>query len=176
MNQCIHGIDLLRWVMGGAVCTVYGVCRNRFHPYIEAEDVGLALLTFESGAAATVEGTTNIFPENLEETLCVFGERGTVKLGGPSAGRIMHWRFADGLPAPEITEQLENVYGNGHARLYDDLLSAIRNNRQPLIDAKEGRAALELVLAIYQSQKTGDAVQLPLSDFSAADMAGTFDP
>lgn len=176
MNQCIHGIDLLNWLMGGGVSTVCGVCRNRFHPFIEAEDVGLALLTFESGAVATIEGTTNIFPENLEETLCIFGERGTVRLGGPSAGRIEHWRFADCLPAPEIAERIQNVYGNGHTRLYDDMLSAIRHNRSPLIDARGGRAALELVLAVYKSHKEGATVQLPLTDFSATDMAGTFDP
>ena len=174
MNQCIHGIDLLCWLMGGNVSRVYGVCRNRFHPFIEAEDVGLAVLTFEGGAVATVEGSTNIFPENLEETLCIFGERGTVKLGGQSAGRIEHWRFADGMPAPEITERIQSVYGNGHTRLYNDMLAAIRQNRAPLVDAKEGRAALELVLAIYKSQKDGRVVRLPLADFSSADMAGIF--
>ncbi len=174
MNQCIHGIDLLRWFMGGNVSRVYGVCRNRFHPFIESEDVGLGVLTFENGAVATVEGSTNIFPENLEETLCIFGERGTVKLGGQSAGRIEHWRFADGMPAPEISERIQTVYGNGHTRLYDDMLSAIRQNRAPLIDAKEGRTALELVLAIYKSQKEGKVVRLPMADFSSDDMAGTF--
>lgn len=174
MNQCIHGIDLLRWLMGGDVSHVYGVCRNRFHPFIEAEDVGLAVLSFENGAVATIEGSTNIFPENLEETLCIFGERGTVKLGGQSAGRIEHWRFADGLPAPDVAERIQTVYGNGHLRLYDDMLSAIRQNRPPLIDAKAGRAALELVLAVYKSQKDGRAVRLPLSDFSSVDMAGHF--
>ncbi len=174
MNQCIHGIDLLRWLMGGDVSRVYGVCRNRLHPFIEAEDVGVAVLSFKDGAVATIEGSTNIFPENLEETLCIFGERGTVKLGGQSAGRIEHWRFADGLPSPEISERIQTVYGNGHLRLYDDMLAAIRHNRAPLIDAKEGRAALELVLAIYKSQKDGRVVQLPLSDFSSVDMTGTF--
>lgn len=173
MNQCIHGIDLLRWMMGGVSC-VYGVCRNRMHPYIEAEDVGLAALAFENGAVATIEGSTNIFPENLEETLCIFGERGTVKLGGKSAGRIEHWQFADGMPAPEITERMQTVYGNGHARLYADMLAAIRQDRTPLVNAREGRAALELVLSIYKSQRDGRVVRLPLLDFSSADMAGEF--
>lgn len=170
MNQCIHGIDLLRWLMGGDVNRVYGVCRNRLHPYIEAEDVGVALLTFENGAVATIEGSTNIYPKNLEETLCIFGEKGTVKLGGKSAGRIEHWQFADGMAVPEVSEQIQTVYGNGHARLYTDMLAAIKENRQPLINAKEGRAALELVLAIYKSQKEGHALNLPLSDFSSIDM------
>lgn len=174
MNQCIHGIDLLRWLMGGSISRVYGVCRNRMHPYIEAEDVGLAVLTFGNGAVATIEGSTNIYPQNLEETLCIFGEKGTVKLGGRSAGRIEHWQFADGGLAPEVSEHMKNVYGNGHVRLYADMLSAIRENRPPLIDAKEGRAALELVLAIYKSQKEGKVLKLPLVDFSSADMAKDF--
>ncbi|WMJ84760.1 Gfo/Idh/MocA family protein [Oscillospiraceae bacterium LTW-04] len=174
MNQCIHGIDLLRWLMGGSINRVYGVCRNRLHPYIEAEDVGLAVLTFENGAVATIEGSTNIYPQNLEETLCIFGEKGTVKLGGRSAGRIEHWQFADGAPAPEVSERIRTVYGNGHIRLYADMLSAIKENRQPLINAKEGRAALELVLAIYKSQKEGRVLKLPLSDFSSVDMAKEF--
>lgn len=174
MNQCIHGIDLLRWLMGCNVRCVYGVCRNRLHPYIEAEDVGMAVLTFENGAVATIEGSTNIFPENLEETLCVFGEKGTVKLGGRSAGRIEHWQFASGLPMPNITEKIQTVYGNGHVRLYQNMLTAIKQNRAPLVDAKEGRDALELVLAIYKSQKEGKVIQLPLSAFSSAEMAEEF--
>lgn len=174
MNQCIHGIDLLRWLMGSGVSRVYGVCRNRLHPYIEAEDIGLAVLAFENGAVATIEGSTNIYPQNLEETLCIFGEKGTVRLGGKSAGRIEHWQFADGVPAPDISERIGTVYGNGHARLYADMLSAIKDNRPPLIDAKGGRAALELVLAIYKSQKEGRVVKLPLPDFSSADMAAEF--
>ncbi|HWP51384.1 MAG TPA: Gfo/Idh/MocA family oxidoreductase [Clostridia bacterium] len=174
MNQCIHGIDLLRWLMGEEVRCVYGVCRNRLHPNIEAEDVGLAVLAFENGVVATVEGSTNIYPQNLEETLCIFGERGTVRLGGKSAGRIEHWQFADGVPMPEASECLRTVYGNGHARLYADMLAAIKENRPPLINAKEGRAALELVLAIYKSQKEGRAVKLPLPNFSSTDMVGEF--
>ncbi len=174
MNQCIHGIDLLRWLMGCNVRCVYGVCRNRLHPYIETEDVGLAVLTFENGTVATIEGSTNIFPENLEETLCIFGEKGTVKLGGRSAGRIEHWQFASGLPVPNITERIQTVYGNGHIRLYKNMLTAISQNRAPLVDAREGRDALELVLAIYKSQKEGRVVKLPLPDFSSAEMAEEF--
>ena len=84
MNQCIHGVDLLRWMMGGEVVSVYAQTRQRFHDYLEAEDVGVAVLTFADGSVATVEGTSNVFPRNLEETLYLFGESGTAKLGGTS--------------------------------------------------------------------------------------------
>ncbi|MFV0497523.1 MAG: Gfo/Idh/MocA family protein [Candidatus Fimivivens sp.] len=174
MNQCIHGIDLLCWLMGSSVARVYGVCCNRLHPYIEAEDVGVAVLTFKNGAVATIEGSTNIYPKNLEETICIFGEKGTVKLGGVSAGHIEHWQFDNKMPAPSLSEQIQTVYGHGHLRLYADMLSAIKENRAPLINAKAGRAALELVLAIYKSQKEKQVIKLPFSDFSSADMAKEF--
>ena len=88
MNQCIHGIDLLRWMLGDEVESVYGVTRQQQHNYLEAEDVGMAVVTFKNGAIATIEGTTNVYPKNLEETLYLFGENGTVKLGGKSTNNI----------------------------------------------------------------------------------------
>lgn len=80
MNQCIHGIDLLRWMMGNEIEEVYGVTKQQFHSYLEAEDIGMAVVKFKNGAVATIEGTTNVYPQNLEETLYLFGENGTVKL------------------------------------------------------------------------------------------------
>ena len=95
MNQCIHGIDLLRWMMGNEIDEVYGVTRQQFHDYLEAEDIGMAVVKFKNGAVATIEGTTNVYPQNLEETLYLFGETGTVKLGGKSTNNIDVWNFAD---------------------------------------------------------------------------------
>ena len=77
MNQCIHGIDLLRWMMGDEIEEIYGATRQRFHGYLEAEDVGMAVIKFKNGAIGTIEGTTNVYPKNLEETLYIFGENGT---------------------------------------------------------------------------------------------------
>ena len=178
MNQCIHGIDLLRWLMGGEVDTVYGVTRQQFHDYLEAEDVGMAVVTFKNGAVATIEGTTNVYPKNLEETLYLFGENGTVKIGGTSTNNIDVWDFADETEADKenkgFKEQTSNVYGNGHTSLYADVIDAIKNHRQPYVDAKAGRNGLEMVLAIYKSMKTGQPVKLPLEDFASTDMDGTF--
>ncbi len=95
MNQCIHGVDLLRWMMGDEAEEVYGQTRQQFHDYLEAEDVGIAVVKFKNGAVATIEGTTNVYPKNLEETLYLFGENGTVKLGGKSTNNIDVWSFAD---------------------------------------------------------------------------------
>ena len=178
MNQCIHGIDLLRWMMGDDVEEVYGVTRQQFHDYLEAEDVGMAVVKFKNGAIATIEGTTNVYPKNLEETLYLFGENGTVKLGGKSTNNIDVWDFADETEKDKQNKNLEevtsNVYGNGHTSLYADMIDAIQNDRKPYVDAVAGRNALELVLAIYKSQKEGKAVKLPLEKFASIDMQGEF--
>lgn len=176
MNQCIHGIDLLRWLMGSDVDTVYGVTRQQYHDYLETEDVGVAVVTFKNGAVATIEGTVNVYPKNLEETLCLFGEKGTVKLGGKSTNNIDVWDFADETESDKenkgLEEETSNVYGNGHTSLYADMVEAIKNNRAPYVDAVAGRNALEMILAIYKSMKTGLPVKLPLEDFASLDMKG----
>lgn len=178
MNQCIHGIDLLRWMMGDDVEEVYGTTRQQFHDYLEAEDVGMAIVKFKNGAIGTIEGTTNVYPKNLEETLYLFGEKGTVKVGGTSTNNIDVWDFADETEADaenkNLKEATSNVYGNGHTSLFADMMDAICNDRKPYVDAVAGRNALEMILAIYKSQKTGLPVKLPLTDFASTDMEGTF--
>ena len=178
MNQCIHGIDLLRWMFGNEVQEVYGATRQQFHDYLEAEDVGLAVVKFKNGAMGTIEGTTNVYPKNLEETLYLFGENGTVKIGGTSTNNIDVWDFADSTEADtanrNLKEATSNVYGNGHTSLFADMMDAIQSNRTPYVDAVAGRNALEMVLAIYKSQKTGLPVKLPLTDFASIDMVGEF--
>ena len=179
MNQCIHGIDLLRWMFGDEVEEVYGVTRQQFHHYLEAEDIGMAVVKFKNGAIGTIEGTTNVYPKNLEETLYMFGEKGTVKLGGTSTNNIDVWEFADEQEADKENQNLQeatsNVYGNGHTSLYADMIDAIEHDRKPYVDAVAGRNALEMVLAIYKSQKEGVPVKLPLKGFKSTDMAGEFD-
>lgn len=179
MNQCIHGIDLLRWMMGDEIDEVYGVTRQQYHPYLEAEDIGMAVIKFKNGAIGTVEGTVNVYPKNLEETLYLFGENGTVKLGGTSTNNIDVWDFADEADGDDrnrcLQEATSNVYGNGHTSLFADVMDAIENDKEPYVSAVDGRNALEVVLAIYKSQKTGMPVKLPLTDFSSVDMTGEFD-
>ena len=178
MNQCIHGIDLLRWTFGDEVEEVYGQTRQQFHDYLEAEDIGMAIVKFKNGAIATIEGTTNVYPKNLEETLYVFGEKGTVKIGGTSTNNIDVWDFSDENEDDEknkgLKEATSNVYGNGHTSLFADVINAIQTDRKPYIDAVAGKNALEMILAIYKSQKTGQPVKLPLDDFASIDMMGEF--
>ena len=169
MNQCIHGIDLLRWMMGNEIDEVYGVTKQQFHHYLEAEDIGMAVVKFKNGAVATIEGTTNVYPQNLEETLYLFGENGTVKLGGKSTNNIDVWNFADETDDDQankgLEEQTSNVYGNGHTSLYADVIDAIKNDRAPYVDAHAGRNALELVLAIYKSRERRSCCKTSTGEF-----------
>jgi len=178
-NQCIHGIDLLRWMMGDEVDEVYGVTKQQFHDYLEAEDIGMAVVKFKNGAVGTIEGTVNVYPKNLEETLYLFGETGTVKIGGTSTNNIDVWNFADESEEDNknkgLQEATSNVYGNGHTSLYKDVIDAVRNDRKPYIDAVAGRNAVEMILAIYKSAATGAPVKLPLKDVASTDFTGRFD-
>lgn len=180
MNQCIHNIDLLRWMMGDEVVEVMAYTDNLNHDFIEAEDLGLAIIKFKNGSYGLIEGTTNVYPQNLEETLYIFGEKGTVKAGGKSVNLIEEWNFSDNIDTKEeviakYNENPPNVYGFGHTPLYEDVINAIKEDREPYINALYGKNALELVLAIYQSAKTGTPVKLPLTNVSTIDFEGRFD-
>ena len=179
MNQCIHNIDLLRWMMGDEIDQVVGMTDRLNHDYIEAEDMGIALVKFKNGSYGIIEGTTDLYPKNLEETLYLFGEKGTVKAGGQSVNRIEEWRFGDTLDDPEevkreFGENPPNVYGYGHTPLYADMIDAIENDREPYVDGEAGRRALELVLAVYKSAAEGKSVKLPLEECSTMDFKGRF--
>lgn len=180
MNQCIHNIDLLRWMMGDEITEVFAYTSNLNHPFIEAEDLGMALVKFANGSYGMIEGTTNIYPKNLEETLYIFGETGTVKAGGKSVNIIEEWSFADQADDPEQVklhyhENPPSVYGFGHTPLYRDVADAIREGRAPYVDGEAGYRALELVLGIYKSALTGQPVKFPMEDFSTDEMIGFFD-
>ena len=180
MNQCIHNIDILRWMMGDEITEVIGLTSQLTHDYMEAEDLGLALVKFGNGSYGVIEGTVNIYPTNLEETLYLFGEKGTAKAGGKSINLIEEWRFADELEDAEevkkiYSENPPSVYGFGHTPLYAHMIEAIKNNREPYVTAEDGRRALELVLAIYKSAAEGKAVKLPLGHCSTMDFKGRFD-
>lgn len=179
MNQCIHNADLLRWMLGDEIDTVMGMTDKLNHDYIEAEDLGIALIKFKNGSYGILEGTTDIYPKNLEETLYLFGEKGTIKAGGTSVNRIEEWRFSDQLDEPEevvrqFAENPPNVYGFGHTPLYADVIDAINNDREPYITGEDGRRALELVLAVYKSADEGQPIKLPLKECSTMDFTGRF--
>ncbi len=172
MNQCIHSADILRWLMGGEIEEVFAYTANRFHGFIETEDVALAIIRFKNGAIGTIEGTVNAYPSNLEETLYVFGQKGTAKLGGKSLDTIDIWEFEDKTFKTE--DKPYTIRSTGHTAVFKDMIDSIENDRTPYIDAKAGRDALELILAIYKSSIEGKAVRLPLIKCETSEFKNMF--
>jgi predicted dehydrogenase len=178
MNQCTHAVDLLQWMMGEDAVRVQASTRRFLRP-IEAEDFGAAIVEFASGAVGIIEGSADIYPSNLNETLSLFGELGSVVIGGMAIDRIETWRFADAEKMGDVEARVlgsgpneaEGALG-GHAALFKDFLDALDENREPLIPGEKGKKAIDIVLAIYESQKTGKAVELP-SDFSTVQMSSS---
>ena len=181
MNQCIHNVDLLCWMLGEPT-EVFAYTDRLDHPYIQGEDFAGAVVRFGEGRYGLLEGTTLLYPGNLEETLCLFGREGTVKLGGQAVNRVECWRFAGDSPGEEarrraaLSESIENVYGNGHRPLYEDWVRAVATGSRPLIAGEEGRRALELVLAVYRSAADGRPIALPLGEGAFSDYQGRFAP
>lgn len=174
MNQCIHDIDLLQWMLGGEIDTVYAQC-DTFLRDIEAEDFGAVIIRFKNGAIGIIEGSACVYPKNLEETLNIFGEKGTVCIGGLAVNKIETWRFEDNkddensiLKAQEGDP--DTVYGFGHTPLFKDMIDSINNNRQPLVSGTEGKKGMSIILAAYKSRLTGMPVKFPLDSFSTMEM------
>ena len=168
MNQSIHNIDLLQWMLGpvqklGAFTAT--ALRN-----MEAEDVGAAVLHFANGSIGIIEAATTIYPDNLEETLGIFGESGTAVIGGVAINQMRYWRFADGLDNEDevlrahTSPEPSTVYGLGHRPLLQNVINAILGREELLVDGREGRKALEIILAVYLSAEKGEMVELPLKE------------
>ena len=180
MNQCSHGIDLLQWLMCEDAVRVQAQTRRFLRP-IEAEDFGAAIVEFKSGSIGIIEGSACIFPKNLNETLSVFGEKGSAVIGGLAVNKPETWRFFDSESIGDTEEKVlsgdykdpPTVYGFGHSALFKDFIDAIEKDREPFITGESAKKASDLILAIYKSQKTGKAVDLPC-DFSALEMKDYF--
>jgi UDP-N-acetyl-2-amino-2-deoxyglucuronate dehydrogenase len=164
MNQSIHHLDALQWFMG-PVASVYAYTATLAHK-MESEDVGVAVVRFRSGALATIEGSTLTWPQNLEGSVALFGERGSVKIGGTALSRITLWKVDGELEreAEILTSQRVDpptVYGYSHREVIHDFARALLDGREPQTPGPEARKSLALVLAIYESARTGREVQLP---------------
>jgi predicted dehydrogenase len=158
INQCTHNIDLLQWMIDSEIDSVYGQTGNYMHPYIQTEDYGSIIIKFKNGAIGNIEGTVCVYPKNLKETLTILGEKGTVIIGGLALNKILVWDFEDKQESleqlqKECDSEVENIYGKGHTPLYENIIDAIRNNTNPLIDGNEGKKSLSIILMAYKSQK-----------------------
>jgi len=172
MNQSIHGIDLLQWFMG-PVDTVYAFADCLAHERIEVEDTAVAAVRYKNGALGVIECTTSVHPGEARR-IEIHGDKGTVIIDD---GKILKWQFAEERPEDaDILERLGPASGETsgtasdpmafshatHREQIKDFLTALANGTDPGISGSEGRKAIEIIIAIYQSARTGQAVNLPL--------------
>ncbi|MCM3410113.1 Gfo/Idh/MocA family protein [Metabacillus litoralis] len=162
MNQAIHNLDLLIWFMG-PVKSVQAMAATRLRD-IETEDVAVGVVEFESGALGVIEAATTIYPKNLEESLSIFGEAGTVKVGGPNAIYFETLNVSD-INEEEKNKLIENIkedpFGKpGHQWIIEDMVRAVETNTEPVVTGKDGLAPVKLIEAFLESAETGKKVFL----------------
>ncbi len=164
MNQASHYVDLLDWLIG-PVQTV-GAFTATLARNIQVEDTGVATVRWRSGTLGSISVTMLTYPKNLEGSVTIIGEKGTVKIGGVAVNEVTHWEFADHRPEDDevarASYQTASVYGYGHAGYYDNVLQALRGEARAETDGREGLRSLELLIGIYHSARDGRPVSLPL--------------
>ncbi len=165
MNQASHYVDTLHWLLGDVseVSAYTGTMARK----IEMEDTGAAIMRFANGAIGSMNVTMLTYPKNLEGSVTILGEKGTVKVGGTAINRFDHWEFQDydddDVMVERCNYQPPNVYGYGHTPYYENVFESLRGKAKAATDGNEGRKSLELILAIYKSASENRSVSLPLS-------------
>ncbi len=161
MNQGIHQIDLMLW-FGGNVKTVYGKTATQTHE-MEAEDIGLAVVSFENGALGTIMSSTSLYPGYLPEVK-IYGEKGSIQFEG---SRIVKWSVPD-MPEPDQPDEPAAMGTNNplsfsyesHKKQIADFIEAVEKGTRPVVTGEDGRASVVLINAIYESSKTGKEISL----------------
>ena len=165
MNQASHYVDLLDWIVGPveSVMAYTGTLARD----IEVEDTGVAALKWRNGAMGSINVTMLTYPKNLEGSITVLGEKGSVRIGGVAVNEIKHWEFADSDPmdqqVSEASYQTTSVYGFGHPLYYRNVIDTLLGEDTPEIDGREGLKSLELLIAMYMSARDGKRISLPLA-------------
>ena len=164
MNQASHYVDLLDWLIGpveSVQAYTATLARN-----IQVEDTGVVSIRWRTGTLGSMNVTMLTYPKNLEGSITILGEKGTVRVGGVAVNRIDHWEFADPDPDDDLVEQAgydtTSVYGFGHPKYYDNVIKALRGEAPPETDGREGLHSLEILIATYLSARDGRRVALPL--------------
>ena len=162
-NQASHHVDLLEYMMGD-VESVFAKSATALVD-IEAEDTGIVILKFKNGALGLIEATTAVRPKDLEGSISILGEKGTVEIGGFAVNQMLHWNFVE--PQEGDDDVMEtysvnppNVYGFGHQAYYEHVVDSIKHNKPQMVAGLEGRKSLALISAIYESIETGQEVFL----------------
>jgi UDP-N-acetyl-2-amino-2-deoxyglucuronate dehydrogenase len=164
MNQASHYIDLLDWLVGPVESVMaYAATLGR---NIEVEDSGVAALRWRSGAMGTLNVTMLTYDKNMEGSITILGEKGTVRIGGVAVNEIQRWEFADKDQDDELLSnasyETSSVYGFGHPLYYDNVINCLRGEAEPETDGREGLKSLELLIAMYLSSRDGKRIALPL--------------
>jgi UDP-N-acetyl-2-amino-2-deoxyglucuronate dehydrogenase len=162
-NQASHHIDLLEWMLGD-VESVFAKSATAL-VNIETEDTAVAILKFRNGALGVIEATTATRPKDLEGSISILGEKGTVEIGGFAVNEMKVWNFIDdkddtGKIMKDFSVNPANVYGYGHKAYYNHVVDCIINDKKQLVDGFEGRRSLELISALYESIETGKEIFL----------------
>ncbi|MEP6990778.1 MAG: Gfo/Idh/MocA family oxidoreductase [bacterium] len=164
MNQASHYVDLMQWLVGPVESVLAKTATQARH--IEAEDSGVAVLKFRSGALGVIEVNVLTYPRNLEGSITILGEKGAVKVGGTAVNRVEHWQFENYDDDDKLVDAASTspptVYGYGHEGYYRNLLPVLKGDAKADTDGRAGRKSLELILGIYESAKTGREVPIPL--------------
>lgn len=164
MNQASHYVDLIEWLIGPLESLqAYTATLERD---IEAEDTGVISLRWRSGALGSMNVTMLTYPKNLEGSITILGEKGTVRVGGMAVNEVQHWEFADTQPedaeVKNASYETTSVYGFGHPLYYDNVIRVMRGEAEPETDGREGLKSLEVIIATYLSARDGKRVGLPL--------------
>lgn len=162
-NQASHHVDLLEWMMGD-VESVFAKSRTALVD-IETEDTAVVTLQFRNGALGIIEATTATRPKDLEGSISILGEKGTVEIGGFAVNQMKTWSFQEEIESDKdvmakYSVNPPNVYGFGHKEYYDHVVDCLKNKKQQLVDGLVGRKSLEVIMAIYESIETGQEVFL----------------
>ncbi|MET0517967.1 MAG: Gfo/Idh/MocA family oxidoreductase [Burkholderiaceae bacterium] len=164
MNQASHYVDLLDWLVG-PVDSVHAYTATLDRD-IEAEDTGVLSARLRHGGLASINVTMLTYPQNLEGSITILGEKGTVRIGGTAVNKIDHWQFADAHPDDEAVRSASydtpSVYGFGHPLYYDNVIKTLRGEADAAVDGYEGLRSLEILIATYRSARDGQRVGLPL--------------
>ena len=164
MNQASHYVDLMQWLVGPVESVMAKTATQARR--IEAEDSGVAVLKFRSGALGVIEVNVLTYPRNIEGSITILGETGSVKVGGTAVNRVEHWQFESYDDDDKLVDAAAttppSVYGYGHEGYYRNLLPVLRGTARADTDGRAGRKSLELILGIYESAKTGRDVPIPL--------------
>jgi UDP-N-acetyl-2-amino-2-deoxyglucuronate dehydrogenase len=164
MNQASHYVDLLDWIIGPIESLqAYTATLARD---IEVEDTGVLSLRWRNGALGSMNVTMLTYPRNLEGSITILGETGTVRIGGVAVNEVQQWEFAkpdeDDAKVADASYQTTSVYGFGHPMYYDNVIKVLRGEAEPETDGREGLKSLEVLVAAYMSARDGKRVALPL--------------